>query len=434
MKDTTYADYKKLLKSFSKIRLFKISDLDVQKLLTVPLEGVSQGNVSKYTNHFFRRILRSAFFSKYSVKVKGNGNIILLFSNCYSERLDYKKKMETLWGYLEDCRLLNYEKKIRELNLDAIVRLICVPIWWIQIGHKLEKIDKLFIITSLLEALEERDSIVKIINDINISGIIVYCDAHITDNLIVQHYKAKRVATATLQHAYIAAIDNDSVEYLPATATEGFVSDFFLLQGEEAKVEAIKSGIEPKKLFIAGGLEGEIPQCPLKLRSGIFGVSLCVKEMQRHNEELMDIANKIAEHYNLKYIIRLHPSITEVDIFDFIDKKYFVEIEDKTETINEYVRKVDFSITGKSTLFSQLLARNHPAFQFIDSEGKGIYPSLGWGEFSTITQFDLLYEKLVGEEEDYYKQLENASRYLINNFGVREKYREFVRDNMCEEL
>ncbi len=433
MQDTTYAEYKKLLESFSKIRLFKMNGLEMQKLLAVPLEGVSQGNVRKYVRYCFRRVLRSAFFSNYSVKVKGKGNIILLFSNCYSDRLDYKARMETLWGYLEDCGLVSYKNKSHRLNLAAFIRLFYFPIWWLQIGHRVKGEDKFFIVTSLLEALEERDSIVKAIGNISICGIIVYCDAHITDNLLVQHYKVKNVPTATLQHAYIAEIDDNSHEYLPATLVEGFVSDFFVLQGEEAKFEAIKCGISSKRLFVAGGLEGKISQCFLRPKRGIFGVPLCVKEMKKHNEELISIANKIAEHYNFKYIIRLHPSITEADITDFIDKKYMMRIEDKLETIDEYANKIDFSITGKSTMFSQLLQRNHPTFQFIDSEGKGIYPSLNWGRFSTIAQFNLLYEKFVKEEENYYKELENASQYLVNSVGVREKYRSFVKENMCKE-
>lgn len=430
MYDITYAGYKKLLESFSQLKLSGMKGFELQKLLSVPLEGVSQRNVILSVKSFLIWAFKTIFFSKYKVQIKDKGSVVLLFSNCYEGRWDHKKRMEKLWDYLEDCRLISYEKRTCIPNVCALFRLIYIPIWWVQIGNKVKQQEKLFLIVKLLEALEEKDSIVKVIHNADISGFIVYCDAHITDNLLVQYYKKKSVTTATLQHAYIVAMDDDAHEYLPATQIEGFVSDLFFVQGEEAKVEAIKNGIDSNRLFVAGGLEGEVPKYFGHSKKGIFGVTLCVKEMQRHNEELMSIANKISEKYDLRYIIRLHPSIMEEDISDFINDKYLVEIENPSETIDEYVKKVDFSITGKSTLFSQLLQRNHPTFQFIDSEGKGIYPSLNWGFFSTISQFNVLYEKFLKDSGSYFSQLEEASQYLINSVGVQEKYSELVRNHM----
>ena len=98
-------------------------------------------------------------------------------------------------------------------------------------------------------------------------------------------------------------------------------------------------------------------------KAGVFGVILNGENGAESNENLLQMANRVSEILDLRYVVRLHPS--------YAPDRYQRLVNDRCEQISampmsRYVSAVDFSITHSSSAAIEMLQVELPVYVLDD--------------------------------------------------------------------
>lgn len=184
---------------------------------------------------------------------------------------------------------------------------------------------------------------------INIASSTVFYDLGMMSNLTQQYYNIRKIPTITMQHGVALRFRNPNNLDFAAPEFESMVSLHYLVWNKFTYKQAISYGISPKNLHICG-----IARClgnkPIIKENniGIFGVVLDGRNTVANNNKMLYIANDIAIHTGLKYIIRLHPEDKSLRYSEDLKKGFCIGFSQRT-SILDYIDTVDFSLVCNST-------------------------------------------------------------------------------------
>ncbi|MCD7882767.1 MAG: hypothetical protein LUI87_03525, partial [Lachnospiraceae bacterium] len=224
---------------------------------------------------------------------------------------------------------------------------------------------KLVASTEILKARIVYDTIAKF--DIySYYNVTVFDDVSSAEHIIIERANSKGITTVTMEHGAFggynpkeATLDELGIEFRFSNAK------YYLLWNLDEKEKAINSGLTEDKLKIVGipayiGVERN----SLRNKQNLFGIILNGAMYETHNIPLIKMGNKIAKYLGYKYIVRYHPNYKGTEYFDQINYDYYAGNSEKSESILEYSKRVDFSIITCSAVFNELIYLNSTVYRY----------------------------------------------------------------------
>lgn len=346
-------------------------------------------------------------------------NILFLWGSSYMERQDHYEKFKKVMSCCNNYSLLKDERGINFKNLFGIWRVF-VWLWKYRkadINSNLKK----YIVFLMYDQYCKLNKIKKIVDlSKNIKLGVCWCDVHLSDYLFVKYLQQKGIKTATLQHGMF-----DPDEYLYKLAYINSPSDYFLCWNKLTKNIAHKLGCDINKYIVTGAPQF-IDSCNYSnctiTNNGFFGVALSSYLDEYDNIQLLNNADEIVKKYNLKCLVRLHPSLEKEEY-----SKYFVNdniIVDNEKNFELYMNKCDFLLIANSGIYFNIIKNMKPFFQY-DSGKNKLYKDVKWNKYTSLDELLLLYDRYI-KDYTYMEQglIEAKALYLVNK-PERILYEEF---------
>lgn len=383
-------------------------------------------NIMLYS-HKSNMILLKMLFSpvfKDDYKLYGCNNdkkVLFLWGSSYMERQDHYEKFKKVVSCCNNYSLLKAEKIINFKNIFGMWRVL-VWLWKYRkadINSNLKK----YIVFLMYDQYCKLNKIKRVVeNDNSIKLGVCWCDVLLSDYLFVKYLQQKGIKTATLQHGMF-----DPDEYLYKLAYINSSSDYFLCWNKLTKDKAVALGGEENKYVVVGAPQfidtDNYDNCTIT-NNGVFGVALSSYLDEYDNIQLLNNADEIVKKYNLKCIVRLHPSLKKEEY-----SKYFVNdniIVDNEKNFELYMDKCDFLLIANSGIYFNIIKNMKPFFQY-DSGKNKLYKDVKWNKYTSLDELLLLYDRYI-KDYTYMEQglIEAKALYLVNK-PERILYEEFFK-------
>ena len=370
--------------------------------------------------HLLKVLLSPVLKDDYSVYKKGEkAEILFIYGSSYADRDDYFEKYKKVFSCVDSYKLIKDNKKINFKNLFGMWRVL-VWLWKYRkadINSNLKK----YVVFLMYDQYCKLNKIKRVVeNDNSIKLGVCWCDVHLSDYLFVKYLQQKGIKTATLQHGMF-----DPDEYLYKLAYINSPSDYFLCWNKLTKDIADNLGCEENKYIVVGAPQfidtDNYDNCTIT-NNGVFGVALSSYLDEYDNIQLLNNADEIVKKYNLKCLVRLHPSLKKEEY-----SKYFVNdniIVDNEKNFELYMNKCDFLLVANSGIYFNIIKNMKPFFQY-DSGKNKLYKDVKWNKYTSLDELLLLYDRYI-KDYTYMEQglIEAKALYLVNK-PERILYEEF---------
>lgn len=402
----------------------ELNGYDVSTILSVPFFSWDKGEI-KLIN-CIKDVIKSLFLVRNTTL--GFDDKILFFESLeYMDRRAYRQMYEKV----EEC----VEKKtiIRPRKQMGISKGLWKYLFlWLDWKRQLKRAVKdtrisWFLSLNLLKAYIELDKFRKELNGFEPRVIVTFCDVHPVDAMVVQWAKINLIKTVTLQHGHFNASDRGWV-------FSRSKSDFFFLQGEYARQEALLCGKSENGLIVAGMMNfigSERKEIhPIEIEKNVFAVLLNGPGAKEDNDGFLKCADDIAEKYGLKYVVRTHPNLSNQNYFS---SKYCCGESKQVESIEDLVGRTQFVLVGNSTMFIESLYIGGAAFRY-KGLSQDIYDRIRWCAFNNITEFGIIYENCISHPDSFVEQVSKSVEQLCAPGNIASNYAKAFEKIVKEEI
>ena len=300
------------------------------------------------------------------------------------------------------------------------IYIVLLPVWYLQMhGGGLRLIEKYQILKGWCEAYYVQ-RFFRFINIKKYNLLVCYYDSIIHECMLNLMFKKQGVKAATLQHGQFNAWREDTVANC-GLEFGASPSDFHLCWNKFAQDEAIKCGWNKENLPIVGIMSniGRGQEHCKKPNNGIFGVVISHPYWEHENYEMIKAANILAERYNLKYYLKLHPNYKEDYFRNTVNEHYIGNTKKGIDTL-EYTNMVEFTIVGSTSFFVEMVYCYHDILRYSSQLPSDKYRDIYIGStFNNAQDVIESYERL---------NVECKSRlfeYLCESTNTRECYKIF---------
>jgi uncharacterized protein with HEPN domain len=130
----------------------------------------------------------------------------------------------------------------------------------------------------------------------------------------------------------------------------------------------------------------------------------------------------------MKYVIKPHP-ISDMSIFDsFIDKDYLYTMIDKSATVEEYSKVVDFSLAMGSSVYAELLYIGEIVFRYVSEDYVDRYELIQWGIVKNSHDFIELIDTYHQNPQFIRRMNQIATKILCEEGNIGDNYRNAIND------
>jgi hypothetical protein len=403
---------------FSPLSLKNLEGVNIGELLAGPAFCFSNNSLS------YRKLFKNtlSFILKYGYKINDclNPKYLFCFTNSYGKRKDYISFFNKVKSLTCENVEINPYYHIR-FNFKRIISIVLLFIWIYQIkSTKLSYKARWYFCNQILLAYMDSNEIFDMLSNVlsNIRLAVTFCDVHSVDYMLTHRFKRIGIATATVEHGHFIASWQFGNSH----------SDYFLVHGEFAREQAIKSGLNPDNVIVVGMMQhihedtkqGEQPGS----NTSIFGVFLNGSAFEKDNAPILAYTNWLAKKFNLKYAVRYHPSLNRTAYTSLIDKSCLSNIDGNIGSVTDFAQKIEFVVLGTSTTFMELLRLAVPVFRFPNEE-EDFYPTITEFNFKSYEELDVLYNTLKNEKEYFTKMILKASELLCPAGDAAPRYKSF---------
>lgn len=229
--------------------------------------------------------------------------------------------------------------------------------------------------------------------------------------VILQLCKHQGVETATLQHGMFQPELIANKLYIPALYYS--YVDYFLAWNELTRQSLLEEGIKPCKIIVLGILRFENAPHFNSKATGRFGVILSISDDE--DPALIKIANEYARISGMQFIVRYHPQQREGQYNSIVDNSYFAgNCSCKDNTLMDFAESVEFSLVGQSTVFTELVRWNCPAYHYVGEGKPNIYSFISAGSFRTPEDIVVCRKNARIVQEELFQKLCSESKSIEN--------------------
>ena len=379
----------------------------------------AKGRIKELVREIFKRDYNISFY-----RVEKNNPILVIRDRTFEGSNDdyinivenVKKSIDNKVDELYIERNKSEKRKLLEIG-NRLVKMV----WWEGQILKLRPrlIQNIIFLSYMLIAYDMFEQLDKIeMSKYNL--VLVHFDIQDSSSAVVQYCKNIKVSTATLQHGITCAYKTSEFRSLSGLNLYGSASDFLLAWCDYNKDQAILSG-RPEEQIIVTGFPGYMFskfQSEVTDNKGLFGVVLGRVNVQE-NFSLIKIACELSEILNMKFVIRTHPREMRKEYIDLAKESpnYDSFFQENFTSVEEYIKYVDFSIVGNSTVYSELLFKKQRAYHYVLNRKNDIYADIPFGNFESVEELVTKIKNMDGNE---------AYEYLIGPDNIFERHREFL--------
>lgn len=370
--------------------------------------------------------LLNCFYDSYGWSYKHGNKDILFF--CQKTRPQHLEMFVKLSNLVEGTKRITFKKKATFSILQGITIFNLLFQWLKTLKNtQLNKEQKIRLVNELIRVKKLDFFIDKIANKIGKPNLLVsFYDAHGDANFVNQKFKLKGTTTATLSHGVVLAErDKNLIDY-SAIELRGTTSDLFLAWNQFTIDEAKKQGLNLKKFKILG-----IPHFIdntnqiKKTKSNIFGVVLDNKSGDSYNKEIIKYADKLSFETDFKFMIRYHPNF-KGDEYDYLikNKNKYLGI-DSSFLIEDYAKKVEFTLIANSSVFIELVYLKHSVYRLRLNNMHDKYRSITLNSFHNEKELLYLIKNNIDNSDDLFN-------YLCSIRDVKSSYLSFFQSYLTK--
>jgi hypothetical protein len=391
------------------------------------LEGVNIGElIATYTFSLDNRLSIKKLFKHtlfcilkcgYKLTTQLHPKYLFCFTNSYGTRKDHLSLFEKVRSLTTGNANINSHYHIR-FNIKRVISIFYLFVWIYQTrSTNLSFKIRWHFCNAILLAYMDSNEILSMLSDIlsNLRLVVTYCDVHPIDYLLVYRFKHIGIPTATVEHG------NFTAGWLFGNSH----SDYFLVHGPFAREQAIKSGLKADNVIPVGMMQHihENIRHHERPRSAVFGIFLNNVVYEKDNSIILGHANKLAKTFNLKYLVRYHPSLNRSNYISILDTSCLSDIDGNKGSIADFAGKIIFAIVGTSTVFIELLRIAVPVFRYPNEDD--FYPSITEFNFRSYQELEVLYSTLQKEEEHFRERIMRTNEMLCPTGDAAPRYRAF---------
>lgn len=407
--------YKKYLLEKSKLNTIKANYIDLGSFLSAPIFYGFSDNTTFTKN--IKALIGKIFFKK-DVKVKSN-IINSSFENILFKRNEFNRSdYETIENFFINSSLKKFNCfELSFGNRKFDINFIKNMLLYIKYRHQFKNISLNNYKSNALKFLQASKydkTYRKIITELNINKIIVFCDIHENDNYLVQLANHMNISTYTLQHGMFnyESRKYDDPNFLHCEASK---AKYIFVWGQYTKDEFIKCGRKSESIFVSGN-----PKLPSRLTYDkksfknkakfivVFDHSMYVKS----NINLLKIADSICKQTGLKYEVKMHPNN---NINDYKKYSSLCSIFYKNEIDYDYItNNAKFVICHNTAMYYELTSFLVPTFRLKDEFFSNI-DDIDFNKFSNDIELAEKLDYIKNNTDIYFKKLETYSKYYFYN-------------------
>lgn len=398
-------------------------NIDINKLCILDDINIAYGQ-SK-TNGYIKSILGRILFREVYLEVSNSLEGIVFFKSESSHRKDHNNSFFKVYESAGSNVVLI---TVKTRNRISIIRLIHKMTLIVQNIKKIhcnkKKINNLARINTLLIA----DDFFKSMSFVDVSGIslgVVYYDVSKYDYMFVKFLQAKRIKTATLQHAAFISprkVSNSNFEF-EGVELSNSISDIFLAWNPFTKDEAIKSGMREEKVKILGipkYIGGTVNESTHDA-THCFGVVLNAKSFDGLNRKLIQYADFVAKKTGYNYYLKYHPQFQEFIYDDLPKSGMCLGHFDLSLPVSKYVQLVDFTLISNSTVFIELIFIKHTVIRMQAGE-EDKFKDILTNSFGNKEELNILLDNGITTSNDQLFQ------YMCYTENPQENYEQFFKN------
>lgn len=255
------------------------------------------------------------------------------------------------------------------------------------------------------------------------SLMVMFCETNFIPSIVVQYCRLCEIKTATLQEGVFMEYRGGADDIYQGIDLKCILSDYFLTWSRYTYDVAVKGGVNKERIHIVGN-----PRCLLagnKIQEkngvhGVFGVALGAGiGLSQENIRLIKMANELACHFNMKYVIRFHPG--EMGVQEQYTNEYYTKnTRISSMSVDDYVNMVDFTIMVSGGLYPELVYRRHRTYKLNIYSVSDQYRDIQWNSFANYKEL----ETLVNNNEELTPQ---QIEYIVGPDNLEERYRKFFQ-------
>lgn len=297
------------------------------------------------------------------------------------------------------------------------------PVWLYEMrGCKLDIQEKRLILGTLSLVLEFQNQM-KIPNIDQYHLFVTYYDSLPLESYIAQMFNEKHIPTATLQHGQFTAwrentLENSGVEFKTIN------SKYLLCWNQFTRDEAVKEGVDKSRLPIVGIMSniGKDSTVCHTNNNHIFGVVICHPSWHNENIEMIKAANILAQKYNLKYYLKLHPNYEPNSFDNIVNPEFYLGNIEKGIDVLCYANMVNFSIVGSSSMYVELIFCHHRIIRYSSQLPSDKYRDIKLGcVFHHANDITREYDLSIANDDENNKLF----TYLCHTTNTKESYSNF---------
>lgn len=397
------------------IKFISIEDFNCSSILCFLSESFASNNVKGIKNIIlvFIHLLQRVFLNLFSYEVvESRGSQKILFA--FNERLirrDIYDMFFKIFQCSNDSTFIRIHCHSSFTSLPEIKERITLSFrWWKQMKDtKLTPLQKVSSV-SLLILIKHYSK--QIEPYFNYDVLVTRYDALDTDNIVTQIFKNQGKITVTAQHGMMY-----SSRGVPFSGIYFYnsISDYFLAWNNMTKTEAIKDGLEERKIKVCG-----IARCIDAPKSrAVYNktIGIVLDGYDYLNVEMIAIANLFCKKTGYKYYLRYHPFYKGSEYDSLVSKSYY--LGNSRGSLIDYSNRVEFSIVANSTVLLELLYMKHRTYVFSKDTAVEIYYKYV-PVFHNILELDCLISSSSYEKEVYDE--------LVTVEDIRKQYSQFFKE------
>ena len=245
----------------------------------------------------------------------------------------------------------------RKLSFDHILeRLWLTFVWCHQLKSvELPSVRRMELVRQLLDLHHIRIDMLKNLNIGQYKLSMVFYDAPIQFNYMMQFMKLRGCTTATMQHGIMLSRREElsNIRDYRGIQFGSIVSDYLLVLNDFTRQEALKMGIDGSRIKVLGN--AKCMGMPTIEAQGVnvIGVILDGECNEECNIPMITAAQRYAEENGFKCVLRFHPG-DDISAYNSIIKPDLTSICPKNVNLNEFLLSLSFCVAANSTVVLEL--------------------------------------------------------------------------------